>query len=239
MLTIATHQPSYLAWPPLLEKMARADLFVYLDDVQYTRTSEIHRNRVLAPQGPTWLSIPVGAKVRAPIRDVRLNDPSWRKKHWKVIEHCYGKAPHFTARRRESLGELYSRDWPELLALNLALTDWLRKEIGVTTPLKLSSELGVTSQSSQRILDICLALGATRYLSGPGGLDYMDLGAFEKEGIEVLVQNYRHHPYPQQFRREEFAPRMSAIDMLFNLGDGTREEMLGRGSWRSVAAEAA
>lgn len=239
MTTVAIHQPSYLVWPPLLEKMARADVFVFLDDVQYTRTSEIHRNRILSPQGPMWLSIPVGAGVREPIREVRLKDPSWGPKHWKTLRHCYSRAPFFRGPARDSLEQLYARRWTQLLSVNVAFTEWLRASVGVRTPLVFSSELGVTSCSSRRILDICRALGATRYLSGSGALGYMKLEEFEAAGVEVLVQDYAHEPYPQQFSRERFEPRLSAVDMLFNLGPETYGEILRRGHWKPAWAAAA
>ena len=235
MITVSVHQPSYLVWAPLLEKMARADLFIYLDDVQFTRNSEIHRNKVLTPQGPSWLSLAVGSCGRVPIRDVALPDSSWAQKHWKTLLHCYGKAPHFTPEQKESLGELYQHPADNLLAVSLASTEWLRRQLGITTPVALSSEFGIRSQSSRRILDLCLEVGAGRYLTGPGGLDYMDLDEFEQAGIEVQVQNYRHDPYPQQFDLPAFVPRLSAVDMLFNLGPRCRSEVLARGEWLPAA----
>ena len=237
MITVSVHQPSYLVWAPLMEKMARADLFIYLDDVQFTRNSEIHRNKILTPQDPAWLSLPVGACGRPAIRDVALPDSSWAQKHWKTLLHCYGKAPHFAFEQKESLGKLYQSPQDNLLAVNLAFTEWLRQQLGITTPVALSSEFGIRSQSSRRILDLCLAVGARRYLTGPGGLDYMDLEEFEQAGIVVQVQNYQHDPYVQQFNLPAFVPRLSAIDMLFNLGPRCRSEVLARGEW--LPAEAA
>ena len=137
-----------------MEKMARADLFIYLDDVQFTRNSEIHRNKILTPQGPAWLSLPVGACGRPAIRDVALPDSSWAQKHWKTLLHCYGKAPHFAFEQKESLGKLYQSPQDNLLAVNLAFTEWLRQQLGITTPVALSSEFGIRSQSSRRILDL-------------------------------------------------------------------------------------
>ena len=231
MITVSVHQPSYLVWAPLIEKMARTDLFIYLDDVQFARNSEIHRNKILTPQGPAWLSLTVGACGRPPIRDVALPDSRWAQRHWKTLVHCYGKAPHFASEQKESLSKLYQCPAGKLLAINLAFTEWLRQQLGITTAVALSSEFGIRSRSSRRILDLCLAVGAGRYLTGPGGLDYLDLDEFEQAGMEVQVQNYRHDPYPQQFDLPAFVPRLSAIDMLFNVGRRCRAEVLARGEW--------
>ena len=239
MITVSIHQPSYLVWPPLLEKMARADLFIYLDDAEYSKNSEINRNRVLSRQGPLWLTIPVNATSGIAIRDARIADRHWKSKHWKTIANCYAKAPFFAA-EAPALEELYrsagqSLHDVNLLDINLTFAEWLRERLGVTTPTVLASSLGVQSKSSQRILDLCRAVGAERYLSGPSGLGYLDLESFERAGIEVLVQNYQHRPYPQQFRLPEFIPRLSAVDMVFSLGRVCLPEILARGEW--VAAE--
>jgi hypothetical protein len=236
MTTVSIHQPSYLVWPPLLEKMARADLFIYLDDVNYSKNSEINRNRILSAQGPLWLTIPTGAEMGTPINEVRLPDGHWATKHWKSILNCYAKAPFFGSEERETLEELYRSPSDELWKVNVAFTSWLRDRIGITTPTILGSSLGITSQSSRRILDLCMAVGAKRYLSGPAGPHYLDIESFERAGIEVLVQDYDHRPYAQQFRLPDFAMWLSAIDMLFNVGPRCLEEILARGQWAPVAA---
>jgi hypothetical protein len=71
-------------------------------------------------------------------------------------------------------------------------------------------------------------------LSGAAGLDYLNLAEFDEAGVEVLVQNYQHRPYSQQFRLPEFVPRLSAIDMFFNLGPATLPEIQTRGEWLPV-----
>jgi len=231
MKTVAIHQPSYLVWPPLLEKMARADLFLYLDDADYPKNSEVNRNRILSDSGPLWLTIPTNASLGMKINEVRLPDPQWKSKHWKSICNCYARAPFFTQAVREELEQLYLTAGDSLLEVNLAFTSLFRRWLGVGTPTLLTSTLGVQTRSSARILDLCRAVGATRYLSGPAGLDYLDLPSFERAGIEVLVQDYQHSPYPQQFRHPEFIPRLSVLDMYLNVGSRCLPEILARGGW--------
>ncbi len=235
MRTVTIHQPSYLVWPPFLEKMQRADLFLYLDDVEYSKNSEMNRNRILSATGPLWLTIPKSnAALGTRIHEARLPDLHWKFKHWKTICTCYGRAPYFTPRVREALGELYHRAWDRLLDVNLAFTELLREWIGIHTPTMLTSTLGVHTRSSERVLDLCRAVGADRYLSGPAGPDYLDLDSFERAGIEVLVQNYQHLAYPQQFQHPEFVPHLSALDMYLNLGNQCLPGILARGEWVSA-----
>ena len=43
---------------------------------------------------------------------------------------------------------------------------------------------------------------------------------FERAGVTVEWQDYRHPTYPQQ--HGEFVPYLSAIDLLLNCGDESR-----------------
>ena len=58
------------------------------------------------------------------------------------------------------------------------------------------------------------------YLSGVGGYNYLDVSLFEKEGIKVVFQNFKHPVYKQRFPR--FVPNMAAIDLLFNIGEKSK-----------------
>ena len=55
-------QPSYLPWLGFFEQMAKVDIFVLYDDVQYDRRSWRNRNRIKNSQGVQWLSVPVMTK---------------------------------------------------------------------------------------------------------------------------------------------------------------------------------
>ena len=230
MKTVAIHQPSYLVWPPLLEKMALADAFIYLDDAEFTKRSEIHRNRILAPQGPQWISVPNKAHRGELICDVKVANREWAHQHRTTICHFYRRSSGYQL-CQESFAALYE-DPPALLSeVNIATTEWLRNQIGITTPTLRSSELCIGTKGWERVLDLCLAVGAKRYLTGTGSLDYLNFEAFREAGIEVLVQRYRHDPYPQQFGLPEFYSHLSTIDMLFNMGPGCLDEILRRGLW--------
>ena len=47
---------------------------------------------------------------------------------------------------------------------------------------------------NERLIDICLACGATDYLSGPSALNYLDEAAFRSAGITIRVADYSGYP---------------------------------------------
>ena len=55
MKTVAMHQPHYFPWLGYLDKMAKADEFVVLDEVQFTDGSPMSRNRFLQVDGEAKL----------------------------------------------------------------------------------------------------------------------------------------------------------------------------------------
>lgn len=217
-MIISAHQPQYMPGLRFFAKMRRSDLFVLLDDVQYERREFQNRNRIRVPAGAQYLTVPVLAKGRfdAAIRDIPLdNSRSWAADHLNAIKMNYSRAAHF----REylpGLEALYAARYEKLGELALATIEFLREGFGITTPTRLSSGMNVSSASTARLVDICLASGADEYLSGAGARDYLDEGLFTAAGMKVSWQKFEARPYAQSF--PGFTPDLSALDLLLNMG---------------------
>ncbi len=97
------------------------------------------------------------------------------------------------------------------------------------------SEFAVEGSATERLLALCRAVGATRYLTGDAARSYLDVDAFTAAGIAVEWQAYRHPVYPQAGRRArddgepDFVPYMSAVDLLLNCGPDS-ERILHQGA---------
>ncbi len=219
-MIVSVHQPHYLPWLGYFDKIDASDLFVLLDNVQYKKREYQNRNRIRTRQGVKWLTVPVATagKYEQMTGEVEIEGGSgWREKHLETLRHAYSSAPHFKS-AIEGLEELYmSSEWTRLAELNAAMLAWFMKEMGIETQVALESELGTGGLSTERIVNICLAVGADVYLSGSGGRDYMDEGLFEKAGLKLEYQKYEHPVYPQV--HGGFEPYMGIVDLLFNAGD--------------------
>jgi len=236
-MKVTIHQPSYLPWIPFLEKGLQSDVFVLLDTVQYEKNDTINRNRIKSAAGDLWLTVPVSHAHDTPISEVRIAGEHWKRKHRRAIEENYRRAPHFKAvappvfaaidDAGESLAELNA-------AVDRLFLDWA----GFRGQTILASSLETRGSGSQRVLNLCRALGAEAYLSGIGGRDYLQLDAFAEAGIEVLFQQYDHRPYPQQFASLGFLPHLSALDLFMNVGCGepAREQILAGSCWLAPEA---
>jgi hypothetical protein len=215
-LTLSAHQPAYLPWLGYFDKIARADVFVYLDTVQFEKNSFINRNQIKTPQGALWLTIPVKTKghTSGSLCTTQIDDSQpWRTKHLKSIEMNYRKAPRF------------EECFPKIQALltipesNLAdycfyqLRFWLG-ELAIDTRIVRSSELPITSAKSDLVFDLCQHFGAQHYLSGALGRDYLVEEDFSKAGIVIEYQNFKPPVYPQLWG--DFIPYLGILDWWMN-----------------------
>ncbi len=221
---VAAHQPCYLPWLGYFDKIARADLFVVLDDVQYEHQNFQNRNRLKVNNGVVWATVPVeyhGRVERVCDKRIVAERPSrqhWQRRTWRTLSVHYGRAPHF-ARYREELEEVYHRRWERLIDLDLHLLRLCLRWLGIARPMVFSSEIGVRGQKSELIRDLCRKTGANRYLSGCGGSrEYLDVDALRRDGVEVVWQEYAHPMYPQRYPQLGFVPKLSVLDLVLNCG---------------------
>ena len=217
-MKVAIHQPHYLPWLGYFAKWAAADLFILLDVVQYEKHGWQNRNRIKTQDGARWLTVPVHARLGMPIGEITIDDGrAWRARHLHAIEQAYARAPCLAA-YRDDLAAFYARRWTRLAPLATASATWLAGALGITTPVRLASELGPTSgDPTGRLVALCRSAGADTYLAGADGARYMDLTQFASAGIGVLAQRYEHPVYPQI--HGEFVPFLSALDILLATGD--------------------
>jgi hypothetical protein len=99
--------------------------------------------------------------------------------------------------------------------------------LGMTTPLIRASGLHLDGSRSELLCSICKALGATEYLSGPSGRDYLDESIFAVEGIAVRYHQFTHPTYKQLY--DSFVPGLSILDLLANCGPHSRSVLDGKG----------
>src|SRR5580698_1324490 len=125
---VAILQSNYVPWKGYFDLMARVDEFVLYDDVQYTRRDWRNRNRLKAPEGVRWLTIPVQVKGRYDqrIEETFVSDPDWAERHWQTLRSWYRRAPHFEHYEAE-LESLYRGTRERgLSAINLRFLERLR-----------------------------------------------------------------------------------------------------------------
>ncbi len=242
---LSAHQPNFLPYLGILQKIHDSDIFVVRDEVLFNHNDYHHRNRIRIngsdnvhnPQS-AWINVPVEKKQEY-IKHIRIKEDAicGKNKPWKdnllhQVSAAYARTPHFD-QFFPRLNKIIRNSNGSLFDLNMNLTYFLMESFGINREIVLAStlglrpkyfdglikgknETGIKTQASEDIAQICQRLGADIYLSGDGGKDYLDLGPFNKRGIEVRFQNYRHPSYQQAY--PGFLPYMAAVDALFCIG---------------------
>lgn len=208
---IAMHQAQYLPWPPFFRKMALADTFVLMDCVQFQKNGLQNRNQINSNNGPLWLTLPVNSKLNEPIKDKVITDKRWKKKHLQSIRSSYGKSRFFHDYFDEVESIIESAD-DILFDINLRFTQFFRRVLSINNELMLLSDLSITSSKSQLVLDTCIALNASEYLSGEGAKSYLDLKAFESNQIAI---QYVGNNTPAYKQIHPAVKHLSLLDWLF------------------------
>lgn len=225
-MIVAIHQPQYMAWSGYFHKMDAADVFVFLDTVQYKKNEYQNRNLIKGPGGAQWLTVPVLYRFGQAIRDVPINTAvPWAKKHLAAIVSCYGRAPHF----ERYIGEferLYAGSYTTVSEVSMATARLMARMLGIRTELAVASEIGpVDEQRDRRLAGIVRLVGGDTYLSGAGGRGYINEDIFAEEGIRLVFQEFSAPVYPQLFG--EFIPNLSMADLMFNVGPGAIDYLRG------------
>jgi WbqC-like protein family len=216
---IAILQSNYLPWKGYFDLIRAVDLFIILDDVQYTKNDWRNRNRIKTQAGVHWLTLPVvtAQKLHQTIDQTRIARP-WARAHWLTVQQSYARARHFE-RYGPGVSLLFDQvaDEPMLSRINAILLRGICSMLGINVPFAWSRDVPSEGRKGDRVLSLCRAAGATHYLSGPAAKSYLDLDEFRAAGIAVTFANYAGYPeYPQLHGQFEHA--VSILDLLFNVG---------------------
>ncbi len=225
-MIIAIHQPQFLPWLGYFDKIIKADTFCYLDNVQYKKNEWQNRNRIKTINDTQWVTVPVHYRFPQKVKEVKINNNvNWRRKHLQAFITNYGKAPYFSD-YFDMVNEIYTREWEWLSELNIHIIEKIIEILNLKQKTTiLASEMDLSDDPTDRLIDICKSLKGDTYLSGPSGENYMNLRRFKERKVDVIYQYFTHPEYPQLFGG--FKSHLSILDMLFNCGPETIQILRG------------
>lgn len=168
-MIISCHQPNLLPWTPYFEKIQQSDVFVILENVQFTRHQFQNRFEYLGK----WQTMPVErGHLNDLIKDKKYFDPI---SSWNKIKRNVGKS------QLSVFDDLIDEN---LSATNTGIIYRLCKILSISTPLTKDFKSD-SIDPSQKLLDICLQHGASTYLAGPSGKKYLNEDIFNNNGIKI------------------------------------------------------
>lgn len=222
-VTVGIHQPNFFPWIGFFDKMARSDVFVLLDDVQFPKTGGTYTNRVelLLNARRSWVTAPQdrnyeGVRTILEMRFAEQDD--WRQRMIRSLSLNFGKYPYFDE-TMEVLEPLVRNPDPEISTYNISAVTAIASRLGLLegTRIVRASDLGVEATSTERLALLTRRAGGTTYLAGGGAAGYQEDEVFGRHGVDLQFQSFVHPVYAQR-RAPVFEPGLSVIDAAMNLG---------------------
>ncbi len=216
-------QPYFLPYIGYWQLLATVDRFVVYDNIEYTKKGWINRNRFLrnGADAPFTLPLKKGSDFLH-VRERALADDFNPTALLNPFRESYRKAPFFDAGFPviETIVTAAPRNLFEYLLNSLVMT---AAYLEIKTPIVVSSRVPIdhTLKAGEKVLAICGALGANRYLNTIGGRALYSTDAFAAAGVELKFIQARPVTYSQF--GQPFVPGLSILDvMMFNAPDAVR-----------------
>ena len=211
-------QPTYLPWLGFFYRMYVSDIFVILDDVEYSKNNYFNRNKIKTNFGLKFLTLPV--KYRGSSKDkinqIEINDQTnWKKKHYETIKQSYSKKS-FYKNYDYKIKKMFLGNEKKLIDWQLKFIYFFKESLKIKTETVLASSLNIKSTGNQKLVDICKKLNSSNFLVKPDTTHYHPKDFFKKQGINFCKLIYPSEIY---LKENNVIEGISAIDYLMNNGD--------------------
>ena len=218
-MKIAIMQPTFLPWIGYFKLINQADLFIFLDDVQYSKGSWHNRNRILINNNITWITVPVKKnKLNTNINNTLIdNSKRWKETIISKISSAYQKE---NLRKNiefitDLINDIYTQN---ICELNISLIKAISKKLELKTRFEISSQLNIDLPRSEKLLKICNIFNATEYISPIGSKEYIENdNKLGNSNINLKYFDYTPKKYMQN-NFNEFISHLSIIDLIANIG---------------------
>jgi hypothetical protein len=216
---VAIMQPYFFPYIGYFQLMNAVDEFIVYDNIQFTKKGWINRNRILANNKDTLISVNIKKDSDYLIISDRQISDAWTTERNKIlnkIKEAYRKAPFFT--------EVFPLLENCLLYEEKNLFNFLHYSLVQTKEFLLIDADIITSslididhelKAEKKVIEICKARNSNYYINPIGGLDLYDKKEFKNEGINLHFLKSSDIKYNQS--GHDFVPYLSIIDiMMFN-----------------------
>ena len=217
MTVIGISQSNYIPWKGYFDFINDCDIFVFLDEVQYTKRDWRNRNLIKTNHGLKWLTIPVGNNINRKIFEVKPINNNWVEHHQKSIQMSYAGCKYYKD-FKFLIDKIYKTNkYNSLSELNQRSISLICEFLKIKTLLIDSRDIKTSSDKNQRLIDIIKHFNCKNYISGPTAKNYLDKNLFDSNGINIFWKEYLNYPeYKQRF--DGFFHNVTILDLIFNTG---------------------
>ncbi len=187
MKTVAVMQPYFMPYIGYFQLASVCDELIVLDDDYFKPRGWVHRNKIQIGGRAQWFTIPVQqSSQNKKISDIEVVPHDlWCSKHMARLRHAYGKAQNYESIVLPIMKILRSNN--RLIDLLMLTLGAVFNHLEISMPVRLASDLEESHGKSgvDRVLAICKARSATRYVNLPGGKGIYDPEKFNQVGVNL------------------------------------------------------
>ena len=176
------------------------------------------------------MTVPVFSKSDSLINEIEITNKIFIKKILNSLKSNYAKSKYFDLVFDNVNSLFQKKNYSKLHELNKDLILLSLKLMKVDVEIKFSSDFNLFSKKDDLVLDLILELKQNEYIMGSGGLNYMNLDKFHKNGIKLYKYQFNYRHYNQLWPKHGFIKNLSIIDLLFNDLELAKEYILSNGS---------
>jgi len=214
-------QPTYLPWSGYFNLIYTTDIFIFLDDAQYSKGSWHNRNLIINNSKRTWITIPVKKhNLKTNLNKIYLYDlEKSKKEHINLLKQSYYRHPFYDS--VEEIFNFFLTVKTNILSeLNIILIKFICEKLFIKNKFIQSSDLEVKTQKrTDKLIGILKNFNVTEYLSPQGSMAYLlDDNFYNKTEINLKFSNFKTREYPQHYNKNSYFDKLSVIDVIGNLG---------------------
>lgn len=171
-MRISIHQPNFMPWYPFFKKIESVDTFIILENCQFEKNGYQNRFNI----DNKWYTMSVNKGIEPVKNKIYIN----YLKDWNSIKSKLNNYKTILNQFDECINE-------KLSITNSSIIKKIANLLQIKTNIIFDypTELNKT----ERLVDICKKHGATTYVAGSSGNNYLDINLFKLENINVEFQN--------------------------------------------------
>lgn len=221
-MRIAITQPNYLPWLGYFDLLDVVELWVSLDNAQFSKGSFIPRNRIkFSDEEWKWLTVRLKSVKNETLINQAVLDKSnrWWEEHLNKIKAYYAKSEYY----EEVLNFLEQIIVPMpnekyLSEYNTRIVTQLCSFIDIDIEVVFASDIitYLNGTAEEKVVKLCKKLNASSFYNFKTGVEegLYSPATFSDNGITLYKHDYDHPTYRQL--GSVFMPYMSIVDLLFN-----------------------
>ncbi|MDR7119170.1 WbqC family protein [Rheinheimera soli] len=227
-MNVAIMQPYFLPYLGYWQLLVASDVFVLYDNIQFTKKGWFHRNNILLNGEKKLFTLPLkqGSDYLNVVERYLADDAGQAiSKILAQIKQSYRKAPYFDA-AYPVIEQCFLCPQTNLFYFTEHSIRLLCQFLGIERTIIRSSDIAIdhSLRSEAKVIALCQALGAKRYINAIGGLELYNKNTFQHAGLELCFLQ-SHVPGYRQFDAD-FVPYLSVIDLIMFTSQQQLKEML-------------